>query len=306
MKTFRFVFVLTLFAVGLGSAVRATLQSSAARRELAAAARQSADQREKVARAEQQLSASSEARTSLETELASVARARAGAEQQRRLQTEMQRRNETYRSKPFAAEIAVASNPQLGARYADGLRTSFALSYGGLFKAYGLPAEKIQAFTNLLVWLEMSRLDLIATEQAQKLDSDSSKKAWDDWFAMRRAKIADVLGEQAERFREYEKTENARALALRLASSEAYGQTAVTPAQVERVTEILAAHSARPATNNLVQKGTVKWSDAQRELQGVLSAEQIETLGYFVAEDAAQAQQQSLFRRATAKLKAGK
>ena len=65
---------------------------------------------------------------------------------------------------------------------------------------------QVEKLTDLLLWLELSRLDLNAVIEAQGLDSnsDANKKLWDDWFKMRRTKLTEQLGDQYERFREYE------------------------------------------------------------------------------------------------------
>lgn len=301
MKAARNLILFLILIMGIGGAVRGTLEKRETGRALDALKIQGAEVRLKIAQLDARLRAANEGRSGLESELTA---ARAAVAEQAKAQ-ETGSAKQAVAARPFSAEIALVNHPEKGAEYSRGLREGFALTYAGLFASLRLTPEKIEEAMDLLVSLEMSRLDLIATEATQKLDAAISGKAWNEWYDMRRTKLAEVFGEHTERFREWEKTRATYELALRLASNVGYSNEPVTPAQVERMTQILAAQSTRAPNTNLVVKGTVDWPAASRELRSFLSPAQLETLGDFVQSDWAEARLNEQRKRLSAQLKNG-
>ncbi len=215
----------------------------------------------------------------------------------------------TIAPRRLAAETLIANDPRKMAEHLAYFRGQLDLQFGGMFKVLGLSAEQIERFKDLKAWVKQRQMDLDAVADTLGLDRDSEgfKALQADHEKLRLAKEGELFGDLTARYREYYRTEVVRELARNLAWIGVYTDAPVTSAQIERATEILAAHSERQAAGSQrdwVARGTVNWDAAKLQLASVLSPDQTETLGRFVRMAAAQAKAVALKDRLTADFKA--
>jgi hypothetical protein len=183
--------------------------------------------------------------------------------------------------RPVNGRMLIANDPARSARYYEASRTSMEARHGALFKALGWSADQIEKFKDMKAQSEQNMRDLNATADAQGLGKhDKVYLALWQAEAEKRMKIeAETMGsaEALEKYNEFNRVEDARELAMKLAVSAVYAETPLTSAQVERVTEILAANSQR-LSNGRVDPGTVNWPAVYAAAQETLSPAQLNAL----------------------------
>ncbi len=305
MKTKLLVLLATTIVVATAVAVRVNARARRAASEAAADAAETAALGVKIGDVEDRLRAAQAAHSELEKKIAALQTAATAAEH---AGSAGQKPSGAKRS--LNPATVIANNPEKLAAYLKDFRESLYLKYGAMFHALGLSPEQIEKFLDLKVWTEQHDMDVIAVAETKGIDSrNPSPEAMAAFKTMQREEAAtikqreaDIFGPLIDQYRGYVQAESVRTLVRRLSSSEAYPETPLTAAQVERVTQILADNSRRSSGGSVVRL-TVNWANAGAQLEGVVSAGQLALLQQVHRQmEAVQSSQQEL-NRALAPLK---
>lgn len=177
----------------------------------------------------------------------------------------------------------IAENPQLRQLLAANFRAQFDLTHRALFRELNFSPEQIAQFENLKLKLMSDLYDL---QQAARLRGAADSGA-DPALLAAEQQVRDVysdalrglVGEPARaRVEDYERTLPARALANRVAAGVYYSSTPLTPAQADRMVEIIAAQSAAYRGGGPVEPAALNWEGVIEQAQGVLTPQQLTAL----------------------------
>jgi len=310
MKTKTTIIVLAVMALASLLAVRATREANENRAAIDALAAERTGLRATTASLEQRLRTASEALAQSEQKTGQPpGEPGAGADANAAASGNDIIAKPATPARRLSATTIIANDPPKLAEHLQNYRASLDLFYGGMFKALGFSVEQVEKWKDVAVWDTQRWMDLSAAVEMQGLDrtSDAYKKLAAEFTKSRVAKERELLGDLEPRYREYNKLEPVRELAKRLASWVIYWGEPVSLAQVERTTQILAAHSQRNQTGSLrgwVAPDTINWEAARAQLQDVLLPKQIETLGFIVRQRATEVKADALTKRLTAEFKA--
>lgn len=177
----------------------------------------------------------------------------------------------------------IAENPQLRQLLAANFRAQFALTHGPLFRELNFTPEQIGQFEDLKLELMSDLYDL---EQAARLQGTADPGV-DPGLQRSENQVRDryddalrgLAGETARaRIQDYEQILPARALANEMAAGVYYSSTPLTPAQADRVVEIIAAQSSAYRSGGQVDPAALNWDRVLAQAQGVLTPEQFAAL----------------------------
>lgn len=284
MKTKSLLVVFAVAALAIGFAVRATWQNWEATAAVAGLVPQNAAMRAKIVGLEQRLRTAKDGLARMRQETATAPAGRGGAGVvAATAESETPSRPKATAGR-LSPETVIANDPQQMAEYAKDFRATLDLTYGGMFKALRLSPEQIEKFTDLKVWLEQNRMDLLAAVETQGLDQqgDAYARLLQQQRRITREKERELFGPGPllEQSREYSRTQYLRNITQMLASSLVSPDAPITAALVERVTEVVARNSERRPGEPWSWQywTTINWDAAGAQLQGVLSPSQLATL----------------------------
>jgi hypothetical protein len=184
-------------------------------------------------------------------------------------------------SRPLGPEAALARNPALLAEHLRCRAEILEWGSGHLFHAVGFSPGQIEQWKQMIAQDEQRRLDLVAAVEAQGLgrSSETFKTLSAENEKLRRAREAEILGDLAPKYREYQRLEGTRSLVAWLTRTGVYLDEPITGEQIERATHIIAGNSRPgPGAGNREQAAAVDWTTVTAQLQGILSPAQIATL----------------------------
>ena len=300
MKTTLLMALATTLALATGFAVRATHQAGRATTAAVAGLAECDELRRKISNTEERVRVADGARADLERKIAA-----AQAEQSAAEHSASATKTPAATARRRHPETILASEPERLAAYLKDFRESLDLKWGAMFHAVGLSAEQREKFKDLKVWAEQRSIDILSAMEAQRLgmtpEAYNAVERLD--AAEYKQREAGVLGDRADKFREYHRTESVRSLVRRLASSGVYPDAPLTPVQVEHVTQILADHSRRNSGGSVL-RFTVNWEHAPAQLQAVISPPQLAGLRHIHRQMELVQQHQREIDRVLAPLKA--
>jgi hypothetical protein len=179
----------------------------------------------------------------------------------------------------------LAQDPKRLSEVLQSYRSTLDTTYSGLFTALGLSDQQIQRFKDLKTaryqeqidqWAALAVHDVTGLSAAgRKLEREHDDK----WTAKER----ELFGDLGPLYQKYAYAEKVRECVREVAGTGASTGEPMTLAQIERATQILAANS-RTGPDGLVERSAVNWDAARAQLAGVLSTNQIATLGEVLEE----------------------
>jgi len=285
MKTILSISILAVIVAVTVFTIRDHNQTGRNHAATAALVSQSAELRTRIALAEEAVRLADGACAALEKEIAATQATRNAAE----VAASYASNNPTITRRLTGVTI-IANDQKRMAEFTADVREALDHIWGGMFKTVGLPPGQIEKFKEAIVWRSQRQIDVAAAAESQGLDpnSDTYRKLLRQEDDVILKKQAEAIGDSYEPYMEWARTHAVREHALRLASSEVYGEAPLSSAEVERVTRILADNSQRnpserygPELGHYVTPLTVNWETATPQLQAVLSPAQITTLQQF-------------------------
>jgi len=191
---------------------------------------------------------------------------------------------------PFASLLRMMADPRMQRLTSIQAKMRLDGQYGPLFKSINLTPQQLDQFKSLLVEKEMVAFDSMAAAQEQGIDLKSDPKGFFAAVAAGQksveSQISDLLGAgNYGQFQQYQETIPARNTANLLQQSLSYTSTPLTADQSAGLVQILAQYATPPLPANnpfavlnndlgVISLG----SEAFAQLQGVLSAPQIDAL----------------------------
>lgn len=259
MKT---VVLLLIIVLSLGFAVRARTERSANEAALSAVSVEREALRRDLVRERQRANTARDARAAIAAPAATEAGNPIGV-----------------KSRQPSPEAAIANNPALLERHLQARRERLDWGQGSMFRAVGFSPQQIERWKQMIVTDEQRRLDLIAAVETQGLDqrSDTYKALEAESKKFQREQEAEILGELEPKYREYQRSKGPRSLAQWLGRTSIYSEEPITGEQIERATQILAAHTQHVLATDEATP-VINWTAATTQLKTVLSPTQTATL----------------------------
>lgn len=299
MKTIVRITVVALTTLLVALAVRATREVIRDQAAVAALAPQRDMLRAKMVHVEIRLQTTKDRVASLEEQLAALV-ADSGRENARAAGGAARSKTPGEAappSRPPSPKTLIASDPQKWAEYRKNYRATVDLDYGPVFKWLGLTPEQTEKFKDAEVWLEETAIDLSAAVELHRLDRDSAeyKKLFSRYNASRVTKKQEVLGDLTDWYLEYFRTESVRWYPRELAYAGIFSGEMIAAAQIEHAADILVANCKRQSMQSSAKPGPwaypagLNWPAASAQLKGLLSPNQIATLGLLIEQDMAKA-----------------
>jgi hypothetical protein len=186
--------------------------------------------------------------------------------------------------------LDILGNPAIQHQNEISARMRLDGQYGALFRNLNLTPDQITQFKDLLVEKEMVGFDSMSAAHDQGIDAASNPRGFYQAVAEAEktvdAQISSLLGADGySQFQQYQETVPARNTGLLLSQALSYTPAPLTDAQSASVIQILTQYGtpALPPGNPFAvlngDLGVVQLSNqGLAEIQGVLSAQQVQTL----------------------------
>lgn len=185
---------------------------------------------------------------------------------------------------PIANRMDVLfANPEYAKLELRRFAAAMKLQYGPLYRKIGLSSAKIGEFENLMIERQQSVYDMMAAARSNSvsLNDPTLVQLQDPAFSTIDASLRGLLGEAG--YAEYRAYSDAKTLTARssvdsLAGNLYYTETPLTPAQAERLTQIIVTNTPEASGDGFMRTpGQSNWDAIYTQAKDVLTSSQLAT-----------------------------